>query len=188
MTSSNYDLSYLEAGLEELEPFLLSKKLFWPILAGSPFGEPAFPRLTLGGFLLAIARSNARNLPPDQKVRLQRIERKLSYFQAKWSVAWETKAKWEFTSRLRQWGLYINELSNHLDQQVAFFPNEVKLRVILAMITDRGLGIESDMLEQVEILDSVLQIMFKSGEFIWDQELAPGFPRVDYWYLWGQPA
>lgn len=67
MPSAEYDLGYLKAGISALENYLLSNDLYWPVGASSPSGEPAYPRLTLGGLLLAQKRAHARNLTPEQR-------------------------------------------------------------------------------------------------------------------------
>ncbi|HEY5573072.1 MAG TPA: hypothetical protein VIK64_08690, partial [Anaerolineales bacterium] len=62
MPSAEYDLGYLRAAVAALEDYLMSNELYWPIGAASPAGEPDYPRLTLGGLLLAQKRAHARDL------------------------------------------------------------------------------------------------------------------------------
>jgi hypothetical protein len=50
------DRAYLEAGIPELEDYLLSDELYWPISARGH----NLPRLTIGGLLLANDRLEAR--------------------------------------------------------------------------------------------------------------------------------
>ena len=51
MTDFAYYRTYLQAGLQELEPYLLSNQLFWPVNVSPSLGEPGYPKFTLGGFL-----------------------------------------------------------------------------------------------------------------------------------------
>ena len=34
-------------------------------------------------------------------------------------------------------------------------------------------------------LDNILRNILIPGEFIWGEELAPGFPEEDFWFLYG---
>ncbi len=49
MNSFEYYLTYLNSGSIELEAYLLSNELFWPISAVPPGGAPAFPKLNFRG-------------------------------------------------------------------------------------------------------------------------------------------
>jgi hypothetical protein len=42
--------------------------------------------------------------------------------------------------------------------------------------------------EQKELsqLDSLIRVNLISGDFIWEADLQPGFPREVYWYLYGK--
>jgi len=57
-----YDLRYLKAGVEELEQYLLSSQLYWPVHVVTPTGETPYPRLTPGELLLAREKLRARSL------------------------------------------------------------------------------------------------------------------------------
>ena len=56
MKSFEYDLRYIQAGLDSIEEYLLSDEVFWPLSAHPPEGAPEYPRLTLDGLLLSKAR------------------------------------------------------------------------------------------------------------------------------------
>ncbi|HEX7973485.1 MAG TPA: hypothetical protein VF498_03680, partial [Anaerolineales bacterium] len=77
MPSVEYDLRYLQAGVETLEDYLLSSSVFWNIGASPPHGEPAYPQLTLGGLMLSKLRIHARPLTPEQSAELATIDQQL---------------------------------------------------------------------------------------------------------------
>ncbi|MBI4769912.1 MAG: hypothetical protein HY784_05720, partial [Chloroflexi bacterium] len=69
MYSPARDLAVVDRMVAELESYLLSPELYWP-LSGPPLpGGQGYPRLTAGGLLLALARLSA-------------VERELSAAQA----------------------------------------------------------------------------------------------------------
>ena len=95
-SSVDYDFGFLRAAIPILENYLLSKDLYWSLADSPPRGEPAYPQLTIGNFLLAHARLNARGLPIDKQAELERLEIKFGAIAASWRQAWEKKAAREF--------------------------------------------------------------------------------------------
>jgi hypothetical protein len=59
MSSFDYELRYLNAGISELQTYLLSKELYWPIGIRASRGEKGYPRLTLGNLLLSLVKATA---------------------------------------------------------------------------------------------------------------------------------
>jgi len=185
MPSIEYDLQYLKIGIGTLENYFHTRKLFWPIHAGSPTGEPAFPRLTLGSLLLSLKRVQARDLTPQQRRELRSFEFDLQQAQKKRQVAWEQKIEHEFSSRARQWRFYLNELNRDLEKHTEYYPNEVRLRVLLELLLENKPSLDD---KHLNAMDSFLQTFFLPGDFIWDIDLVSGFPEDTYWYLWGVPV
>ena len=179
-----YGLDYLQAGISEIEPYLLSKSLFWSL--GSATGS--LPRLTLGGMLFALQRSRRKNLNPEQQSTLLKYETTINDVRSRWQVAWGRKTQREFLSRLRQWGNFINELLKDMDEFAPYYPSEVRSRVFLRLLAPEMEPPDSAYGELLNNLDDALRSVFVPGEFVWDRELEPAFPRETYWYLWGVPA
>lgn len=182
----NYDLRYLEAGVEELKDYLLYKDLFWPLSATPPTGEPSYPKLTLGNLLIAQARLGGyaanRQLDAKQQADYERIEREIEAVKRKWRAAWEEKAEHEFTSRLRQWGHYLDELHKKKDSHAPYYPNEVRLRTILQLLSaDLEKGAHPELIS----LDVVLQSLLTPGKFVWEEAVQAGFPQEAFWFLYG---
>ncbi len=183
-----HDLAYLEATVEELQPYLLSNDLYWT-LSGypSPSNRP-FNKLTLGGMLLALTRSRSQAMSSFNSARLASLMNKLEAFSTKWRVAWEAKAGKEFRSRLRQWGNYLTELQQEPQEHAVYFPYEVRVRVILELLKMQIEDVEVAENELLHILDQRLGAQFLSGDFIWNAELSTGFPKSEFWFLWGKPT
>lgn len=149
MPSCEYDLGYLQAGIGELETYLLSKKLYWPLSA-------AYPRLTLGGLLLSLKRSRASRLTPSQIAQLARLETQLEHTRSRWRAAWGRKAQWEFQSRLRQWANYLDELQRDPAAHAAFFRHELRLREIIDLLKPYMDAPDPEDLELLNELDMLL--------------------------------
>jgi uncharacterized protein YukE len=175
MTSAEKDRVYLETGIPELEDYLLSDELFWPISARGY----NLPRLTVGGLLLAKARLEARG------ERIEALVTKLDAVRSKWAVAWETKAGREFQSRFGLWGNYLKDYRQSPEGHADAYPHEVRNRAMLQLLRPE-LPVELSEREALSPLDSVVRSSLSPGDFIWEPALQSGFPREEYWFLYGE--
>jgi len=185
LTSIAYDLRYLGAGLEVLEEYLLSKEIYFPMQVTSPDGETPYPQLTLGNILLAKARLESRSLELKEENELTRMILELERIRAHWRVAWETKAQRSFSARLRSWGDFMAEYDaqpgNHFDR----YAYEVRLRVILDLLSAQAGTIPEAERGLLDVLDYHLKAKLIPAGFIWQSEIEKGFPPEEYWYLYG---
>jgi len=174
MTSVEKDRAFLEAGIPELQDYLLSDELYWPITARGY----DLPRLTIGGLLLAQERLDV------QGERIDMLLTQLEAVRSKWQVAWETKAGREFKSRLNLWGNYLTDYRQNPEGYADSYPHEVIYRVILELLRNE---LPADLPEREALysLDTALRSSLIPGTFIWEPELQPGFPRDVYWFLYG---
>jgi hypothetical protein len=189
MTSPDYELLYLRAGVEQFKNYLLSRELFWSLDLSAASGEPPYPQLTLGNLVLAQARVDAlrlgKTLDSKQESELSRLDGEIETLKNKWQVAWERKAGQEFASRLRQWTHYLDELAQDLARHADYYGSEVRLRVLLEILGDDFGATPPVELNLVAVLDARLKVNFKEGDFLWEEDLAAGFPKEKFWYLYG---
>lgn len=186
MENSGYDLEYLNIGMEEIQNYLLSEELFWPV-SGRPSGDKQFfLKMTIGNLLLSEHRlatlSNEDLLSPEDASEFSKLQRGIEAVRMKWRVAWERKASREYDTRFNQWRKSLEDLRSERYQNAPFYKNEVRLRVLLELLVEQ---IPDKARRDLGPLDKILRHMFKSGEFVWGAELAPGFPKEKYWYLYG---
>lgn len=184
--SVEYDFGYFTAAITILEKYLLSNDLYWSLADNPPRGEPAYPQLTLGNLLLVHARLKARNLAIHQQIELEKLDTQLEAVAAKWRQAWGKKATREFSARLRLWRDFLEELRSDLDNHADRYIYEVGRRVQLALLADQTSDIPEPERELLAGLDRILEAIFVPGKFIWDQDLAYGFPNPPFWYLYGR--
>jgi hypothetical protein len=175
MPSSEKDRAYLEAAIPELKDYLLSDEVYWPVTARGY----ELPRLTIGGLLLAQARLEARG------GRIESLVTQLGALRSQWRVAWETKAGRGFQSRLRLWGNYLTDYRHNPEGNADAYPHEVSNRVMLQLLLAE-LPAPASEREDLAPLDGALQAGFVPGEFMWESDLQSGFPREDYWFLYGK--
>jgi hypothetical protein len=179
--------AYIQAAIEELEAYLLSEDLFWPINKPAPVASQTFPRLTIGGLRLALKHSAA--LAIDQKNRwlIDQFDQRVHVIQQKWRLRWEQKAHRELISRLMQWRNYLQELRQEPDRQAAYYPYEVRWRVMVTLLEQDLEELNPEETELRSGLDLMLSAQFVEGEFIWELPLRVNFPQNPYWFLYGLP-
>ena len=186
MPSSEFDLQYLEASLGLLEDYLLSQELYWQLGANPPRGEPAFPSLTLGAVLLAQARANARRLAAGHEKRFTRINQQIDQIHKKWPVAWEKKARQEYSARLKLWRNFLEEYRQSPKENANRYAYEVGRRVMLALLEKHASEIPHEEEAMISGLDGLLNAALDQGDFIWENEVAGGFSKNQYPYLYGK--
>jgi hypothetical protein len=190
-----YDLRYLKAGVEELEQYLLSSQLYWPVHVVTPTGETPYPRLTPGELLLAREKLRAHSLSPGYndevtspvQAKIDRLEGDFEVIRSKWRGNWGKKAAQDFSSRLALWRNFLGDYRKVPDDQAPFYAYEVRTRVILQLLEPEAVGIPAAELDMRTGLDTLLRAILVPGEFIWEAALEAGFPKADYWYLYAQP-
>jgi hypothetical protein len=177
--SREQDEAFFEAGVRELNEYLLSDELFWPLA-----GNVALPRLTIGGLLLARARLLGWVAGQDEAVRLRRQEIELEATRTRWRSAWERKAAREVRARFELWRNYLQEYRASPAEHADAYPLQVRWRAMLQLL----LAELSEMPPQAQALtdlDRFLRSRFLPGTFVWEAKLANVFPAGNYWYLYG---
>ena len=196
MSKVEYDLRYLKAGVEELEQYLLSSQLYWPVHVVTPTGETPYLRLTPGELLLAREKLRAHSLSPGYndevtspvQAKIDRLEGDFEVIRSKWRGNWGKKAAQDFSSRLALWRNFLGDYRKVPDDQAPFYAYEVRTRVILQLLEPEAVGIPAAELDMRTGLDTLLRAILVPGEFIWEAALESGFPKADYWYLYAQPV
>lgn len=185
MPSAEYDLGYIEVAIDLLEKYLLSKQVYWKMVASVPPGDPPYPSLTLGGLLLARMRIRARQLDPKQTQQIMQLDGDIDRVRSKWRTAWEIKAQGEYRSRLNLWRDFLEEFRQDPEDNADRYPYEVSRRVMLHLLDAETSGFLHAEQQMLAGLDSILSGLLVPGEFIWDKELTAGFSQDEFPYLYG---
>lgn len=169
MISSEKDKAFFLAGLQQLEPYLLSKELYWHI---SPHTID-FTQLTLGALLLVCERLKGWGDADAMELAMQ-----LDAVRLKWRSAWEEKARREVRARSELWKDFIAGREASPSQ----YPYQVRLRAILTLLLDDLREAPSKALAS---LDLHLKRRLHGGAFVWDVKLQARFPQDKFWFLYG---
>ena len=179
------DLEFLRAAVPDLQQYILSKDLYWPLRMSNPTpGAVQIPQLTIGNLLLAQARLSALTLDASRSTERDELLGQFQQIREEWRSNWSMKAAHEFSSRLNLWQQYLRELRGERRAQ-AVFSNEVRQRAILSLLQPEILdGIPANEAEQLKMADDMLRSMTAPGSFVWDPEVEKAFPQEPYWFLY----
>jgi hypothetical protein len=185
------DTALCAAMADELKEYLKSDTLFWEPSRRQP-GGLALPKLTIGGFLLAMHRLETLkdHLDLNQQDVLTHAERELTRQRSQWQRRYQNKLARELRSRQDAWAWYLDDVRQQGEPAIAHYAHQVETRVKADLLLEELRNIGSDVdasLTRQAGLDQRLGGAFTVGEFCWIEELAAGFPPDRFWYLYGSP-
>jgi len=175
VNSPEKDKAFFEAGLQQLETYILSKELYWL----APIHTTDFTQITPGAMLLVRERLKGWRTPGIHELSVQMEADRL-----KWRSAWDAKVKREMHARLELWKDYLHEARHVPDEFGRQYPYQVRQRVILKLLLDELQESPSGLMI---VLDTELTRIWQNGNFVWDPALAWVFPQELFWFLYGTP-
>ena len=191
MRPPEHSLEILEAMLAELEAYLGSSELFWPLALRPDSSNPHIPRLTIGSLLLILDELSAGEaaLPDAPRARLSRAQTVWQACRARHVVALERKAGREIEARLKLWQAYLTDLSEK-PESAADYPGEVRNRLMIS----RLMGViharewPAQLEARLQASDRRLQSVFRKGAFALAAALERVYPPFEFWFLYGAPT
>jgi hypothetical protein len=179
------DLVFLREAIIDLQEYILSREMFWSLHTKfhAPDGSH-LSQLTLGNLVLSQARLAACQLSDVQEKELKTCNLRIKQLREEWLANWQIKEEREFGVRLNLWQKYLRDLRSDPRQNSTFYSQEVRARVILQLFFSEGLVKNvKPQAEQLQMLDQVLQGLTHPAPFVWEEEIASGFPNEQYWFL-----
>jgi hypothetical protein len=168
----------------ELENYLKSDILYWPVSEPNPLGSH-MPQLTIGALLEALTRAEAgrMDLLPGQQKELDGVHQQLDRIRAAHPAFYVGKAIHELHSRLTA---YQANLADAQRKTKGLYIQDAHVRAKIYLL-EQALG--TDMTSELQQLraqiDQALYEIFVPGDFIWDARLQTAFPKDQCWWLYG---
>ncbi|MDX1616507.1 MAG: hypothetical protein R3300_19510 [Candidatus Promineifilaceae bacterium] len=181
------DLVVMEAMAAEMDEYLRSRSLFYPL------GRADLPRLTLGGYLMRQHRLVAlRDLLSEAEQ--QRLDDAMAVYRqalVEKVVSFEQRAHEELHARARQWSEYLKELRRPGFSAGDYYPSAVEPRLMIAVLLEKlsmpPYELDERVVEEIRVYDNVLRNHWQPGEFIWFEAWQPAYPPDQFWWLYGRP-
>jgi hypothetical protein len=176
--------------LDEIEEFLLSVDIFWPLAKRSKPDLPPYPRLSTGGLLMTEDESRIQEaeMSPDQKARHAKLQRRWDLTLHKWRSALARKSEREMGMRLNLWRAYLSDLEEGSASHFDYY-REVRNRVQFTRLQTIATKSSKtlNMVKTIRSLDARLHNLTISSEFIWDDRLREIYPEGNFGFLYRQP-
>lgn len=178
------DWNFLRAALPDLQEYLLSDKLYWPLSGRVGERGESVLQLTPGNLLLALKRLRSFPWPAARAEELEKLADAFHQTRDRWLSNWRRKVEKELPVRLKRWAEFLGESGKSGTRDLPVYRYEVRIRVILQLLLDELVNISTPSIEQIRHLDLRLRAVTQVGEFVWQPELADGFAAEDFWYLY----
>ena len=181
------DLEILTAMAAEMDSYLMSEVLFWPMKKGN------MPRLTLGGYLMRQHRLVTLEglLTEAEVAQLESAVHQFNAALVEKIVRLEQRAHQELEARLRQWGEYLKDLSRDAGSGNAYYTTAVEPRAMITALVNKlrlpPYKLDPRIAQQIVMYDNNLRRRWQSGDFIWPDTWQPAYPEKTYWWLYGRP-
>src|SRR5690606_35575267 len=100
-----------------------------------------------------------------------------------WQVAAERHAARELRSRTNLWQRFWEDCAETPAACADHYGQEVSQRVIAGLLLEAFPRLtETPEANLLTTLDAVVRPRLRPSAFVWDEALAPGFPRERYWF------
>lgn len=181
------DLAILEAMAEDMNDYLISQTLFWPL------SDSSMPRLTLGGYLMRQHRLDVLRdwLDPEEQIRLDKAINKYNEALVEKIVRFEKRAHDELHARLRQWSEYLKDVGNESTSAGDYYSSAVDTRLVISHLIEKlempPYELDKRVLAELSAYDVALRNYWLSGDFVWYPEWKPAYPKESHWWLYGRP-
>lgn len=181
------DLKILTAMAAEMDDYLKSETLYWPMIHGD------MPKLTLGGYFMRQHRlfhlTDALN--DQERARLETAVQQFQQALAEKVVRAEQHAHEELGVRARQWGTYLNDVQRERALAAVNYETAVENRVmaeaLVHFLRTPPYELEGSAARNLQMMDAGLRRYWQPGDFVWPPVWQKAYPEAAYWWLYGRP-
>jgi hypothetical protein len=179
------DIALLCLSVEELERYLISKELYWPLYT-HPSLKLVNPRsrLTPGNLLLSMRRLSASEIEGEKKALVETKMVEIDQLRSDWKSHWILKAQQEHNARMDLWHAYLEDLFDDRELYARNYPYSVRWRSILQLLGEEGIEFRESTLVSLSAMDENLKAVSLPGPFVWGEMIETGFPSSTFWFLY----
>jgi len=145
---------------DQLEDYLLSDKLFWQISVETPLGTRQ-PKMTLGSLYerLQELKAHIDELGPNDRQRLEKIERAWEEARKRFPEQWQEKLRREFKSYMNNWTYFLEQRATNPERWAQEYKFEVRnrerARLVLQLL---GPEAAADLMKEYERVEKTLDV------------------------------
>jgi hypothetical protein len=175
---------FLRAAVPDLQDYLFSAQLYWPLNVEIPGQPRESSSLTPGNLMLVLRQLSSIPFSQPLEDELKMLIHKVEFIRERWQANWQKKAASEFPQRVKLWENYLRDLKTHSQKSEHEYRQAVRWRTISQLLGDEmGFNALAEN-EPLTILDKMLEAITVSGSFVWQAEMENGFPKEKFWFLY----
>lgn len=184
-----HDLTILKAMAAGMGEYLRSDATWWDM------GHRDMPLLTIGGYLMRRRRLGVVEylLHGPEREALAAANDHFDEVVGGGIVRFEERALVEIGARMREWTVYLRDLSvsQRLAADTARYEYQVGTRVVISDLLEKlaepAFRLPGHISDDVTALDHRLGARWTSGGFIWSPVWTPAYLPDTHWWLYGHP-
>ncbi|MEA3336731.1 MAG: hypothetical protein U9R25_12525 [Chloroflexota bacterium] len=185
------DLAIAGAMTYELDDYLLDDRLYRQMVVETPSGTKQ-PKMTLGALLELVDNLSwyRTDLSAEQRKGLVSIENRVGAARRTYRDQWAEKLTREMKALLSSWQWYLDDVGRNPKAREDY-ASEVHIRNridILKSALARADKMTSGEGQQLDQLDSRLQGMWQSGDYVGPSGEEKRYSSERAWWLFGSPA
>ncbi|NDJ52137.1 MAG: hypothetical protein GYB68_03515 [Chloroflexi bacterium] len=173
---------YIEQMIDDMQRYLMSDTLFWPI-RGSNY------RGTLGGILLrrAFLSMDFLQMSEEQRHHWDNLNDMLSTLLKTNAALAEIKMLRELTARHDMWATYVSlgvEAHPHFLDEIAA---QARSRTCAQLVREYLVDLQDSITMDFQRLDLIFMSNSRSSHFLWNDQYQDHFPAINFPWLYREP-
>jgi len=176
MSRVTEEIDFLVAASAELDDYLSSNVMFWPL-------RKTRKQLTPGNLLLMRKRIRAKEDLEMSNFAIKKAESQIDKILTIRMSAWLKKISEELEVRFRLWKSTLEEYleDGGID---GTYPAQITNRVLIDLLCEESNSLRLGLERELSRVDESLKSIINDGKFIWEPEFTDAFPKPKFWYLY----
>jgi hypothetical protein len=185
MIQLDIDWAYLRLANHVLAEYILLPETYRPLIpVKTSSGFWGVSQLAIGNILLSLKRLQAVSPSGSEKSELTELCKQIEQVRDRWRANWERKARREMSDRLHFWQIYLKDVVTEKKWYSRSYPTQARLRAIIYLLDEEIGTAVLNRQTALEQQDNLLRSISSPGPFVWEVELAGGFPEDSFWFLY----
>lgn len=185
------DLSILEKMVSSFESYLKGGELYGNIGGGFLTGGTS-PQLTVGAVVMRLRRLDVLSdeLTDEQRSKLADLQARHMEIRNDVAERYLAKVEREANSRLDAMRHFFEECRENRANCPRIYNPEVLRRTVvqeLFLAMDAANIASQELDDKAKKTDLMLRSFLEEAEFVWDDKLAPAYPKGVFWWMYMSP-
>lgn len=183
------DIAVLGAEIDELEDYIIADEVYRTVRVVTPSGAQMV-QMSGGDMLTRLFRlqGERERLPVDQRSQVKDLALRAESTAYSLRTRFHDLLQREMKTRIDSLNWFLDDVMGDPKRARAEYPYEIRNRQrIDAIAAELGDDLAPALKSELHRVDERIRLIVRPAEFVWDESLAPIFPRERFWYLYTSP-